>query len=906
MQNNMQIWLESSTTTFNLNSHDEGVYLVSDLDGLTSLPEIRTSQGVNAGTDGGWTSAQAFDARLISLNIVIANEDESIVESKRRTLNSLLAQSRKESLKLHFISEAGMEYVISVRVTNVSGALSNILKKQNLLIQMRADDPIIYGAQGGEGADAILTVQQAQGGFEIPFDIPLIIDGGTDKVNVENLGSEEVYPVIKMTGPLHNPTVVNETQNAEIGVNADLGDMEWRGYKSAEIYGNTTQTTLSGKNLFNFKELTDYIGVNGVTRGTATYTDNSITLTATSNDCFTKYGFPSIPPVIHVAQNTNMVLSWKTSTTGTSKGRIYVFGNDNGSATIIGSGGTPDTNQVRTFNTGNYTEITFRLGVSISGDSITYSDIQLEVGSTATDYEQYCGGVQSPNPDFPQVVNTVSGEQTVQIVGKNLWGGFDSDIAINGGGKHFVNKANGDIEVDAGTATSTAFSLQSAQANQYNRLVELPVGTYTLSGGDSILKLDVVRTTGTRVVQDTGAGATFTLTEKTKVFIRVAIDANKTVASDTTVHPMLQIGNQATTYEPYQGQSYEINLGGHNLCPNEFEQGGISNTTGTNNSDTAVRTTNYATVKENTTYTASTNKGTNIAIRYYKSDGTYIGAGTTASASGNTFTTPALTARVRFVITNTTDTSQNFMLNEGSTALLYEPYTTYAYELAKIGTYQDYIYKSGDDWYIHKAVGKKTFTGDVSENWSDATTYYSCSASLGSNSSNALTNYYTYGGVGTPKTFWITTNAFRTNDLRTDLATYKTWLSTHNVTLYYALATPTDTEITDSELVGQLEALLDYAPWYGDDQNVFLIPSAGADGTLILGPHNEPKPADVVLIDTQLKTVTLNGQNAYPLLKDGSSFFTLAPGDNTMYLTSDVSSDTGKAEIKFKQGFISI
>ena len=126
--------------------------------------------------------------------------------------------------------------------------------------------------------------------------------------------------------------------------------------------------------------------------------------------------------------------------------------------------------------------------------------------------------------------------------------------------------------------------------------------------------------------------------------------------------------------------------------------------------------------------------------------------------------------------------------------------------------------------------------------------------------------------------------------------------------LYYGIleANQTDTEITDAELVGELDALLNYAPWYGDDQNVFLIPSAGADGTLVLGAHNEPKPADEVLIDTHLKTVTLNGQNAYPLLKDGSSFFSLAPGDNIMYLTSDVSSDTGKAEIKFKQGFISI
>ena len=132
MQNNIKVWIESSTLSFDLNSHDEGVYLISDLDGLTSLPSIRTSAGVNAGTDGGWTSAQAFNARLISLSVVIANEDVSIVESKRRLLNSLLAQSRKETLKLHFTTEAGIEFIINVRITAVTGALTNILKKQEL------------------------------------------------------------------------------------------------------------------------------------------------------------------------------------------------------------------------------------------------------------------------------------------------------------------------------------------------------------------------------------------------------------------------------------------------------------------------------------------------------------------------------------------------------------------------------------------------------------------------------------------------------------------------------------------------------------------------------------------------------------------------------------------------------
>ena len=52
----------------------------------------------------------------------------------------------------------------------------------------------------------------------------------------------------------------------------------------------------------------------------------------------------------------------------------------------------------------------------------------------------------------------------------------------------------------------------------------------------------------------------------------------------------------------------------------------------------------------------------------------------------------------------------------------------------------------------------------------------------------------------------------------------KTWLTTNNVTVYYALATPTYTEITDTYLLNQLNGLLDielyedlcYVDWVGN------------------------------------------------------------------------------------------
>ena len=80
-------------------------------------------------------------------------------------------------------------------------------------------------------------------------------------------------------------------------------------------------------------------------------------------------------------------------------------------------------------------------------------------------------------------------------------------------------------------------------------------------------------------------------------------------------------------------------------------------------------------------------------------------------------------------------------------------------------------------------------------------------------------NYYQ--GKGEVETFDDVYNlgnnsiAFRTtyerlvirDDNFDNVVDFTTWLSTHNLIVYYVLATPTDIEITDTTLISQLEAI---------------------------------------------------------------------------------------------------
>lgn len=161
--------------------------------------------------------------------------------------------------------------------------------------------------------------------------------------------------------------------------------------------------------------------------------------------------------------------------------------------------------------------------------------------------------------------------------------------------------------------------------------------------------------------------------------------------------------------------------------------------------------------------------------------------------------------------------SENFTIDLGNT------------ELCKIGTYQDYIYKSGDDWYIHKACGKVTYDGNASENWVYNNSFSRVHIGLADNmrtyASNAYCTHLAIGDTATASSDNVfniggTTLFMKATSVATSKDAWMTWLTTHNVSLYYSLATPTDTKITNSTLIGELEAIHEWMTRYGYQASV--------------------------------------------------------------------------------------
>lgn len=160
----------------------------------------------------------------------------------------------------------------------------------------------------------------------------------------------------------------------------------------------------------------------------------------------------------------------------------------------------------------------------------------------------------------------------------------------------------------------------------------------------------------------------------------------------------------------------------------------------------------------------------------------------------------------------------NLQLEVGATATDYVDYFE-PIELCEIGDYRDYIYQSGGDWYVHKETEDVTLDGSESWGLSGSYLFYtSLTTPKTTVASPMLSDKFIWTGRSSvSQENVIYTNSYGAavfinptsngSPIATTTSGWTTWLASNNITVYYVLATPTDTQITDSTLISQLDAV---------------------------------------------------------------------------------------------------
>lgn len=621
-----------------------------------------------------------------------------------------------------------------------------------------------------------------------------------------------------------------------------------------QLQGNATQTTVSGKNKISMTPY--YVGGSIYNQdaghqfpNTQTYTYITITSQTDTAIAFTQTQATVGILLSSVALATgDYYLSGEITSSTQIRATIYTLDSTHTVVRKIGNIQINDTSttvakDITLASGEQYIAITIR--GNNANDTVSASNFQVEAGSQKTDFVQFVGGTDSPNPSYPQTVNVVSGGQEVYLTGKNLLGMVDGTYANNG---ITATVSNGEITL-TGTATNTSFvniPLSRVIDLQYAWSISLNNTAY----GNSSTSFRLYKTNGTSYVQ-TNSSTANAKKENNNDFGQYNILQIRTssgvVAGGATAQPQVEFGASATTYEPYHGQSYEINLG-KNLCES-LSAGYYDISSKTLTDTTSTRFKAFKIVVNQGFYTLSCNTKINIvrAFTDYDNSGNVVFDGTQTNV--NSFIMNVAQPTTLYLSFRRNDNADwlatdLIQLEAGSQATSYAPYKT-PIELAKIGTYQDYIWNDDGTWKIHEAVGKFTLDGTQTSSSYIARTntfraiFQSGITGLGSASAdNRLSKSERFiddtGIWGNDREgFYVDiANVVVSANISTvgnTIGSMKTWFQSNPTKFYTPLATPTDTEITDSGLIAQLNFI---ASLYGGVNNIMLIPSAGAQGEM--------------------------------------------------------------------------
>ena len=487
---------------------------------------------------------------------------------------------------------------------------------------------------------------------------------------------------------------------------------------SIDPKGNTKQDTTNGNNLID-------------TSGGTTQTLNDVTFTPTYNS---KGELQSIKVNgTASAMNSYIFPNYVTLKAGTyyiskqTSNNVHLLIVDSNGSSYVS---TSDTEKSFTLSEDKSVRLWLRVysGTSIS-NAVLYPMVAKTSGAT---YEPYTNGA-SPNPSYPQKIHSVTGDNEVVVCGKNLFSlenanvrGWDCYILnpLKTIGDYAVSCVNDYPVANKGVALAFASELDNVDTGYF-------CGYVLGAGSKSVV----------HYVTESQANAKYLVIRSSEV---------TNINNLNSMEIMLEKNSQATTYEPYQSQTYPINL----TCKNLFDKNGLTyrdgyylNDNGVEQSNSAIGYTSNIKVQPSTQYTIQGTLESNdgyFRVYYFDSTKTWISrtSGIPVSSIPYTFTTPNNCGYIDIQYQKTALDKDTIQLEKGSQATSFQPYTT-PIELCKIGDYQDYFTKNSGKNLISSVTRSSNqlyFNGD-----SPNTPQYSFKAgtyTFSYNDSNSVHLYY--------------------------------------------------------------------------------------------------------------------------------------------------------------------
>lgn len=537
-----------------------------------------------------------------------------------------------------------------------------------------------------------------------------------------NINEDSIDKIIKDDEVIFERGFLREKTSTTLPTTFDGVGKDLKDYR---VYGNTYQNSTNGKNKFDINQNVTYKS----TRISCNVVNDDIVLTALTDYNGNAYCVKPIPNSSSLLGQT-VTLSGNMQRSSQGTFRIIIgflnsngtYVSDLGSATAVTVDGQHKTFSIpNTFPTGA-TQIGLLIYFSRTedtslhqGDTVTYSNIQLEIGSNKTSYEKYTGGQPSPNPDYLQEIISC-GDRT-----KNLFLTLDTPASAYRATYSKINKNSFSLNYNQeNSSNSSSYVRIDFDVSQFKPNTQYTISKKNITSGVDFNNAGAIRSyiNGSNGSVITGDSFTFTTpNEITRLGIYFYLGYNNTIQGESTItfyDIQIEENSSATPYEPY-GYKIPVNVRSDNLFDKDNANLVHLYTDGTVIKNSAGANTYYIKCKSNTTYTIiKSNTGTNNRFCVFTCDDiptagiqilNYIGTSAGADNSVKyTINTPN-TAKYLCVFVGVASTtpsaneiSNSIMIVEDSTSpSKYIPYyneTTNIYldePLRKIDEYSDYI-----------------------------------------------------------------------------------------------------------------------------------------------------------------------------------------------------------------------
>lgn len=572
-----------------------------------------------------------------------------------------------------------------------------------------------------------------------------------------------------------------------------------------------SQITTTGKNFLPTNK--DSYQVNGLT--VTKNEDGTYTLKGTSTDSafvelFDNTGTYTIPAGTYIS-STNI------------KANIYMRYNSDYFQEISST-----STQTETF-TFSESKIFNRVYLYVPNANVTYNDIikpMVRLSSVSDDtFEKYTGNQPAPNPNYPQDVHVITGDNTIKIENKNI---MDTNTLFNE--MYSINNATTEETIDNRKCISFYnhhFSGKNLYQGKYNENTQYTLrvlcriyDTTKTSGND--LYVSWRYTDGTSTSQSTSANGNswdeiriLSSAGKTIDGIRISYGSSARWLFDKNSFNIIM--GDTTLYTLHQEQSLPLTLGSLEYCKIGDYKDEFMKPTGHKNLFNKYNyydmysnydylsegyRCRYISLEPNTTYTVSfTASATSSVILLMNRTSNVNGAGYldfrkttdtrtyTTDSTGNLYIGAIYAGSDEEIVARLSECDIQIEIGDRQTN--FEPY-------------------NNGKWYLKKNIGKVVLNGNE-EGWDQISgnapyRYRNSDFPEFTASEMLLCNYYpckqwddswssfSYLVVATRSSSSI---QFRNIDIQ-DLNDFKDWLLTHNTAVYYRLATPTYTLLNDT------------------------------------------------------------------------------------------------------------